>query len=291
MHWWSSRIQGKKNGCCRVQSSHRALLLQNRAITKSLKTSQITQLVESQITHGTSPENPYPTSKAAPIVAPSPIPQCNFWVLYHSPLYFQSKPHPPAHEIPSPKTCPEVPDSPRPQPRSSLPSQEQVPVGTETTLRSPRKHQASATHHDNTNDPTAPTSPAGDAPLPRFPTSCVRSAQAAARPRHHSPTARCLGSTPVRMAQRWSTHGSPYQQGVCRRASAQSRHRSPHRAHAPTPQGISATGARGLGQEEGWGTVTHPLVTFPITCMTLCSSITQHSFVSFPQLCVLADLI
>lgn len=154
MHWYCSRIQGKEKGCCRVQSTHRALL-QNTASTKSLETLQVLQLMESQIMHGTPPEKPYPTSKAAPSIAPSPIPQCKFKSFITAHDAFRADPtlHFQTHEIPSPQ-IPGMPKNTRlpqatpqritaSQPRA-VPNFAQRPHCTVQGI--PRKHQAPATH-------------------------------------------------------------------------------------------------------------------------------------------------
>lgn len=211
MHWYCSRIQGKENGCCRVQTTHRALL-QNRVSTKSLEILQTLQI------HGISNSTWDATRKALSHQQSSPqySPLSHPTVQLLSPLslphafradptvYFQ------AHEIPSPKS-PGMPRNTRlpqathqsiftSQPRAVPKFMAQRPH--RTAQGTPRKHRAPATHRNSTSDPTVPTPPAGTylldkVPLSRFPTRWVRSPQAEALSRHPGPTARCLGSATV----------------------------------------------------------------------------------------------
>lgn len=60
-----------QNGCYRVQSTPRALVVPKRASTKSLDTVQVLQPLGSPIIHGAPPAKPHPTSQAAPGTAPS----------------------------------------------------------------------------------------------------------------------------------------------------------------------------------------------------------------------------
>lgn len=132
----------------------------------------------------------------------------------------------------------------------------------------PRKHQAQATHRNSTNDPTIPTSPAGTyslnkVPLSQFPTHWVRSLQAEALLWHPDPTVRCLRSTMVPHGTLLEDTWLPHHCHTRKPCPIKARHmrksfsicmaptaHSPHSARAPTPQGISAAGAGGLGQEK-----------------------------------------
>lgn len=129
----------------------------------------------------------------------------------------------------------------------------------------PRKHQAPATHHNSTSDPTGPTSPVGTywlnrVALSRFLTRRVRSPQArgtavTSRPHGrkpwecHSPTRHTAGGHVAAHTRKPCPIKARHMQksfSVCTAPAAQ----SPHSTRAPTPQGVSTAGAGGSGQEK-----------------------------------------